>query len=156
MQELQNSWMLNKAIYVFYIPVMCASSPTNLPLWMFPKHKSCVTRCYMAQLKHATLRQGKLVLGEKQHRSLVEWEGKTNQKYPVAKSWMLQQSLLRQNLVILKKHRRDATAGCHFFHMLSRGKFHLCLVVLEFVLLLFIHNCTANMLSFKLEEEEKR
>lgn len=43
-----------------------------------------------------------------------------------------------------------------FFQKLSGGKSHLCLVALQFVLLLFMHNCTANMLSFKLKKEEER
>lgn len=36
---------------------------------------------------------------------------------------MLQQSLLEQNLVILKKHWRDATSGCHFFIYSPGGNF---------------------------------
>lgn len=44
----------------------------------------------------------------------------------------------------------------HVFQMLSRGIFLLWLVVLEFVLLLFIHNCTSNLLTFKLSGEEGR
>lgn len=51
--------MLNKAIYVFCLPGMFATSPANPLLWVFWKHKA---HCYMARLKHPIQGQWKLFL----------------------------------------------------------------------------------------------
>lgn len=43
-----------------------------------------------------------------------------------------------------------------FFQKLSGGKFHTRFMALQFVLLHFIRNCAANMLSFKLKKAKER
>lgn len=134
--------MLNKAIYDFCLPGIFATSPT------------C---CECSEnIKYTHIWQGLSI----QYRDSENW---FQFKNSIA-GWLGRQdkseNLLQSHECCSNHHWRCHNVKMHlllsFFHRLSRGKFHSCLVVLEFVLLLFIHNCTANMLSFTLEEEGER
>lgn len=89
------------------------------------------------------------IIVPKQNSLLVDWEGKTSQKIFC--------KVMNAVVVVSRAKQWQDTSPLVILLYTLQGEISLVpLSMLEFVLWLFIHNCTTSMLSFTLEEEKEK